>query len=126
MGYTVSRFMTYISRNEEKSTVHNYYLQTMVEQGIPGLVIFMGFLFVILFKGQDAYKRLKSVEDKRFVLAVVLSIIVILVNIFLSDLIEADKIGTLFFMNVALLVNMDLISKRKAGLETDKAAREIP
>jgi len=39
--YTLSSFQTYVSDNPEKSGIHNYYLMTSVEQGIPGLILFL-------------------------------------------------------------------------------------
>ncbi|MBC8046610.1 MAG: O-antigen ligase family protein [Fimbriimonadaceae bacterium] len=111
--YTVNKFLTYISRNEERSTVHNYYLQITVEQGFIGLTIWVVLLVAVLFYGQNLYNRAKERNDKLFIMAVILSFVTILVNISLSDLIEADKIGTLFFMEIALLVNMDIYLKQK-------------
>jgi O-antigen ligase len=105
--YAVNKFTTYISRNEEQSTIHNYYLMVTVEQGFPGLAIWMIFIVVILFYGQRAYTRAAK-EEKPALMAIVLSLITILVNISLSDLIEADKIGTLFFLLIAMIVVADL------------------
>lgn len=113
--YTINKFETYISNNEEHSTVHNYFLQITVEQGFVGIVIWITFLVTIIFYGQIIYNRAIDAHDKNLVLAVLLSFITILVNITLSDLIEADKIGTLFFMNCSLLVSMDLYVRRKSA-----------
>lgn len=106
--YTVNKFETYISRNDEHSTVHNYYLQVTVEQGFPGTVIWMILLIAILYLGQQLYHKYTDKHIKNLALALTLSIITIIVNIALSDLIEADKIGTSFFFFMAILVNLDL------------------
>jgi O-antigen ligase len=107
--YTVNKFLTYISDNQEKSTVHNYFLQVTVEQGFIGLACWLTLLIITLFYGQIAYNKMQGNHDySLFVLACLLSLITIIVNITLSDLIEADKIGTLFFFNIAMLVNMHL------------------
>ncbi len=112
-NYTVNKFVTYISRNDEKSTVHNYYLQVTVEQGFIGIVIWFVLIITVLLYGQRLYIFAQDHQDKNFVMALTLSFITILVNIALSDLIEADKIGTSFFMIIALLVNMDIYLKNK-------------
>lgn len=109
--YSVNKFTTYISRNEEKSTIHNYYLQLAVEQGFPGVIIWFVMIIMVLILGQKLYHRTTG-EARTLTMAVTLSYITILVNIALSDLIEADKIGTLFFMNMALLVIIDLHQSR--------------
>ncbi len=106
--YTVNKFETYISRNDEHSTVHNYYLQVTVEQGFPGTVIWMALLIAVLYLGQQLYIKYQDKEQKQLAMAVTLSIITIIINLALSDLIEADKIGTSFFFFIAVLVNLDL------------------
>lgn len=111
--YTVNKFLTYISTNDERSTVHNYFLQVTVEQGFVGLTIWVVLLLAVIFYGQIAYNRSTDTENKHFIMALVLSVISIIVNITLSDLIEADKIGTMFFFNIAMLVNMHLETKKK-------------
>lgn len=112
-NYTVNKFITYISRNEEHSTVHNYYLEVTAEQGFPGLVIWISLLVLTLITGQRVYKHAEDPHDKAYVMALLISLITILVNISLSDLIEADKIGTLFFMDIAGIVTMDIHLRRK-------------
>ncbi len=113
--YTVNKFVTYISRNTEKSTVHNYYLQVTVEQGFIGIIIWFVMIIAVLLYGQRLYLFATEKQDKNFVMALTLSFITILVNTALSDLIEADKIGTSFFMIMALLVNMDIYLKHKTA-----------
>lgn len=110
--YTINKFETYISGNEEHSTVHNYYLEVTSEQGFPGLIIWVTLLVYILYLGQKLYNRFTDKHYKNLAAAATLSIITIIINIALSDLIEADKIGTSFFMMMAILVNLDLYLRR--------------
>jgi len=119
--YTTNKFETYISRNEEHSTVHNYYLQITVEQGFIGIAIWATLLVMILWKGQTLYNKFKDPIYKGLVMAITLSTITIIINISLSDLIEADKIGTCFFMFMAILINLELYYNRTKnnGLITD-------
>lgn len=109
--YAVNKFTTYISRNEEKSTVHNYYLAMACEQGLPGLFIWLVLIISVLLLGQRLY-HVYGGENGLLALTLTLSFITILINIALSDLIEADKIGTLFFMIISLLVTIDLWGKK--------------
>ena len=51
-NYTIFVFETWISDNEERSGVHNYYLMTAVEQGLICLVIFLA-LIVSIFVPRD-------------------------------------------------------------------------
>ena len=104
--YTVSAYETYISDNEEKSTVHNYFLLLLTEQGIPALLLFIILLVIVLLTAQHAYNT-AVFEQKRYIAAVTLCIIVFLLNNTLSDLVEANKVGSLFYMCLALLINFD-------------------
>lgn len=110
--YTVSRFRTYVSANTERSTVHNYFLLTLVEQGIIGLLIFLTLTIMLLMNGQRIYHETKDKKERQWVMAIMLCIIIIYVSTFLSDLLEVAKIGTIFFLCIAMLVNQDLRNKK--------------
>lgn len=102
--FTVRSFQTYVSDNPERSTVHNYFLLVLVEQGIPGLLIFIFILFMLL---RTAYRRYHATDDKtdKLISAGILSVLcmVIFLNM-LSDLIETDKVGSVFFICAGLLL----------------------
>ncbi|MFT7587831.1 MAG: O-antigen ligase [Limisphaerales bacterium] len=106
-NYTVSSFYTYISRNEEQSTIHNYYLLSMVESGLIGSLLFWALIITALFRVQAAYQKQTSREGKNLAVALAVSLITILVNLFFSDLLEADKIGTMFYALLALIIVLD-------------------
>lgn len=101
--YAVSSFKTYVSNNPDKSGIHNYYLMLMVEQGIIGLLIFIGLAVSALFIGQNLYHRLSNREDRDFLMAALLSLIVILAIILINDMIESDKVGPFFFFALAVI-----------------------
>jgi O-antigen ligase len=80
----------------------------LAEQGIIGLIIFLALTIAIFIYGERIYHQTPIKEEKRYVMALVLCLVIIYVNTFLSDLIETDKIGSFFFICIALLVNQDL------------------
>lgn len=102
--YTVTAYETYISENEEKSTVHNYFLLLLTEQGLPALILYILLLCFILLSAQKVYNNSSKVYNK-YILAISFCLIVFLLNNTLSDLVEANKVGSLFFIALALLVN---------------------
>lgn len=106
--YTVTRFTTYVSDNKEQSGIHSYYLLVLVEQGIPGLIIFLALSFFVLIKGENIYHRCRDKEQRRIVLMVLLSTVVIDAFLIINDLVETDKVGSFFFLAMAILVNQDL------------------
>lgn len=113
-GYSVGLFRTYVSNNIDKSGVHNYYLMTLVEQGFPGLFIFLLLAFGVLIKGEQIYHQTdKNNKFRRsLIMAILLSMIVIYAFLLINDLLEAAKVGSFFFINIALLINLDLLNKK--------------
>lgn len=121
-SYTVNSFRTWVSENTERSSIHNYFLLVLVEQGIIGLLIFIALTIALLIYGERIYYQSGSREEKRYVLALLLCLTIIYVNTFLSDLLETDKIGSFFFICLALLVNQDVKNRKKpAGTDSTPA-----
>ena len=111
-NYTVFIFETWISDNEERSGVHNYFLMTAVEQGLVGLAIFLALIVAIFVWGEKVFHQ-QSGNKKLLAQAVLLSMMALLVNLLFSDMIEVDKTGSFFFLNIALLV---LLSRDFKGI----------
>jgi O-antigen ligase len=121
-GYSVGMFRTYVSNNIDKSGVHNYYLMTLVEQGFPGLLIFLILAFGILLKGEQIYHQtdINNKTRRNMIMAILLSMIIIYAFLLINDLLEAAKVGSFFFINLALLINLDLMNKKdKEALEAN-------
>jgi O-antigen ligase len=112
--YTIPAFRTWVSSNDERSTVHNYYLLLFIEQGIPGLLLFLLLAGAMLYYVQSLYYRITDDFYKKMVMATGIIIIMILTVNFLSDMIETDKIGSLFFLCLSGLVVAD-VNTRHTG-----------
>lgn len=110
--YTVRSFETYVSDNPEKSGIHSYYLMVLVEQGYPGLLIFIFLLCFILIRGEHIYHQTKNLRTRQMVMIALLMIIVVSSLQIINDLLETDKVGPFFFMAMAILVNIDLENKK--------------
>ena len=106
-SYTVTSFRTYVSRNEDQSGIHSYYLMLLTEQGLIGLSIFLWLSFYFLIRGERLYHLSRSVWKKRIIMMVVLCTIVINAFSIINDVIETDKFGPMFFICLAVLVNLD-------------------
>lgn len=111
--YTVAAFKTWVSDNKERSSVHNYFLLVTIEQGFPGLLLFCWLLYMMFQTAMRAYHRLPDPVDQLVALlcGVVLTMIITL-NL-LSDLIETDKIGGLFFLILGLLMQLQYKMSRE-------------
>lgn len=102
--FTVTAYETYISDNEERSTVHNYFLLLLTEQGLPALLLYIILIGVILLTAERIY-TLSDAENRKHIAVVTLCIVAFLLNNTLSDLVEANKVGSLFLICLGLLVN---------------------
>ena len=79
----------------------------ITEQGWPGLLFFLLLLTDIFYYTQYLYFRLSDPLYKEMVMAIASIMLMIVTLNFLSDLIETDKIGSLFFTCIGLLVIAD-------------------
>lgn len=105
--YAVPAFKTWVSDNKDHSTVHNYFLITAIGQGIPGVLLLLILLGAMLWYSQKLYHRIKEPFYKTAALTTGVIVIMVIVVNFLSDLIETDKIGSIFFLCLAVLIVTD-------------------
>jgi O-antigen ligase len=113
-SYTANDFRTYVSNNPEKSTVHNYFLLLLTEQGIPGLLLFIALFVTMMLTAQKVYLRTVDPHIKGLMLMTGAILGMIAVLIFLSDLIETDKIGSVFYLCAGTI----LVSQRVRETES--------
>ncbi len=111
-GYTVPAYKTWVSDNDDHSTVHNYFLLTAIEQGLPGLLFLLLLMGALLWYAQHLYHRVNDHFYKTAAITAGVVLSMILTLNFLSDLIETDKIGSLFFLCLSLLVSIDINSRK--------------
>ena len=113
--YALPAFRTWVSDNPEQSTVHNYFLMIAVEQGIPGLLIFLLLAGSSLWYAQSLFNRARDTINRTIALAAGSVMVMILTVNFLSDLIETDKVGSLFFLCIATLIATGNYTKATAS-----------
>ena len=101
--YTMNVFQTWVSDNPEHSTIHNYFLLTLAEQGIPGLLLLLLLWIGMLFRLQYLYKHLQNNFYRHVTLCVAVILAMMASINFMSDMIETDKIGSLFWICLGFL-----------------------
>jgi O-antigen ligase len=119
-NYTSEQFKTYVSNNIEQSTAHNYFLLLWAEQGIIGLSLFLILISYTLIRGEKLYHLIQNEYEKSLLLASLLSIFILIVHLFLNELIEVDKIGSWFFVSLAIITILDqkyFYSKNSENIE---------
>lgn len=118
--YAVSSFRTYVSRNMEHSTTHNYFLLMLVEQGWPGMLLYATLLVVFFIVAQRTYHRFTDPFYRKATLAVAMMFAAGFVNNFFSELIETHKVGIMWYLSIAAMVVLEQKSKeeRKENVES--------
>ena len=111
-SFTVTSFKTYVSDNPDSSGIHNYYFMTLIEQGLPGFLLFVALCFLTLLKGEMIYHQTIDENKKHLVMTVILTFVIILALLLINDMVETIKVGTFFFVCIAVLVNVDLENQR--------------
>lgn len=112
-AYTVSRFETWVSNNPEHSTVHNYFMLIALEQGLIGLLLFCILFFGMLLHIQRLYHQFQSQFYRMVTLTVGVVLMMIGVINCISDMIETDKIGSLFWLCLGMIVLLDSKSREE-------------
>jgi O-antigen ligase len=106
--YTINVFRTYVSRNKERSTMHNYFLFMLVEQGFVGMMLYAVFIFLIFFKSQQLYHALQDDKLKKIVMTITCMLGAFFINNTLSELIENDKLGGCFLIGIGIIIGLDI------------------
>ncbi len=119
--YAVSSFKTYVSRNVEKSTTHNYFLYMLVEQGWPAMILYTVLIMVAFAQAQKTYYRFKDRFYKNCTLGAAMMLGSGFINNFFSELLETHKVGSLFYISLALLVVLRQKSLDMEKKETEQA-----
>lgn len=118
--YTVPAFKTWASNNPEKSTVHNYYLYTTIEQGFIGLGLLLLVAGYGFYVAQRVYHRTRDPlwRAAAAVAGVVLGV-ECTVNL-INDLVETDKLGSFFYLALTVLIVAEV--RLRAELKNGDAA----
>lgn len=112
-SYVDRHFTTYVSDNPEHSGIHNYYLMTAVEQGIPGLIILLTLFIAVLLIGEKLYHRMVRGPERGILMAALISFTSNLFILSLNDTVETDKLGTFFFLCIAIVIQVQGVRSKE-------------
>jgi O-antigen ligase len=116
-AYASTIFKTWVWRNPEKSTTHNYFLLMLVEQGWPAMILYGVLVIMVLATAQRLYHKARDPFYKKVVMALIMMFAAGFINNFFSELLESHKIGALFFLAITLLIIVDhLVTKQNEEL----------
>ncbi len=121
--FTLFSFETYVSDNPDRSGIHNYYLMLWVEQGIPGLIIFLFIIFSAILKIEYDFHKTENNSSKILLIFTGLILIMILTINTINDMIEVIKIGGIFFFNLFLIGNIKMFDQQ--AMTEDKSGPNL-
>ncbi len=106
--------------------MHSYYLMTLVEQGWPGLIIFVALALVALVVAERTYHAAISREERLVVMMAAASLVINLSFQIINDMIETDKCGPWFFYSLALIAAVDIRQRRRTPKPFVSWGRHVP
>lgn len=112
-GHTVPMFKTWVSRNVERSTTHNYFLFMLVEQGWPSMILYGILVMLVLANAQRIYHQTQDPFYKKATMGLAMMFAASFVNNFFSELLETHKVGALFYLSITLLIVIDYLTKKQ-------------
>lgn len=118
--HSVTAFKTWVSRNEERSTTHNYFLLMLTEQGYSAMILYAILMMTLISTGQRTYYRFKDKTYKYYTLIVVMIIASCFVNNFFSEFLETHKVGGMFYLSVLILAYLRHLSLKEKTPVTDE------
>jgi O-antigen ligase len=124
--FTVTGFQTWVSDNPDRSGIHNYYLMTAVEQGLPGLAIYLVLIVFVMLYAEKVYLRARDPLHRSLVMTAISSLVVIHLLQTMNDLVETDKVGPFFFLAMALIVSVDRWERQGRPDEASPEGPGIP
>lgn len=115
-AYTSPMFKTWVSRNPEKSTTHNYFMFLLVEQGWPATILYAILMVTIFAYCQKIYHRTHDPFYKKAIMGIAMMLAAGFINNFFSELWETHKIGAIFYLGIILIMLIDYLSKKEANV----------
>jgi len=109
-----SQDKTKISTNAgDCGNAHSEYLGLLADAGLFGALSFIALLITVLVIGFNLYNRTKDELTKDTVLFLLLGLITYYLHGFLNDFLDMDKIASLFWGFIAIIVMFDIKDKNQ-------------
>ena len=123
-SYQLAEDKTEISTNfGEKGNAHSEYLGSLVDSGVPALLLYLGLLIIPLVQGIRFFKRTKGKDERWLVIALMAGLVTYVIHGFLNNFLDTDKISALFWGYIAAITALDL--SLKDGEENNSVVQEI-
>ncbi len=119
--FQLSSEKTIISTNSgDMGNAHSEYIGPLSESGILGSLTFLLIAIFAIYTGVKVYSKAKEKEIKIMSLVITLGLFTYLVHGFLNNFLDTDKVSSLFWGFIAMLVAMDVYHTKDNKEENTK------
>ena len=116
--YQLSYQLTIISTNfGTNGNAHSEYLGPLAEQGLPGMLIMIAFLFYTTHLGYRLVYALQEKEDRILFIGIFLSIMTYFVHGFFNNFLDTDKLSLPFWVFMSGIVCFDLYYPKRQKIK---------
>jgi putative inorganic carbon (hco3(-)) transporter len=117
--YQLTRDRTIISTNAgDLGNAHSEYLGPLAESGLPGMITVLLLVITVIYTAFHTYYRLKDERLKALLMGALLGLITYYGHGFMNNFLDTDKASVPFWGFTAMIVALDLWSKKEAISET--------
>jgi len=103
--YQTKEYMTRISTHKgDMGNAHSEYLNSLAEQGIPGMLMYVSLVFCSLFYGMNSYHKLKDRTSKKIVLAAVLGLITFFIHGLFNTFSDISEMAILIYGSLGIIL----------------------
>lgn len=114
--YQLNKDRTIISTNSaDGGNAHSEYFGPMSESGLFGLLTYLLILTYVIYTAVNAYTRLSDYRLRSIILAALSGLITYYVHGLMNNFLDTDKISVPFWGFTAMIVAIDIISKKQIG-----------
>jgi putative inorganic carbon (HCO3(-)) transporter len=114
--FQISGEKTSISTNYgEGGNAHSEYLGSLVDSGIPGMLLYILLLLISVRRGIIIWNNQNDKHIRYLVLALVAGLVTYVIHGGLNNFLDTDKISSLFWGSIAAIVAMDITMKEEAN-----------
>lgn len=116
--YQLSKDRTIISTNKgDGGNAHSEYLGPLAESGLLGMLTFIAIVVTVLYTAFTLYARLADPKLKGYVLAAILGLITYYAHGVMNNFLDTDKAAVPFWAFTAMIVYIDIYSRKKNSLQ---------
>jgi len=116
--YQLTRERTIISTNAgDLGNAHSEYLGPLAESGLLGMLTFLALVLTVLHTAFRTYSKLEDPRLKACLVGAILGLITYYIHGFMNNFLDTDKASVPFWGFTAMIVSLDLLSRKMAQLK---------